>query len=212
MYVPQNYREDRPEVLHDLVRHFGFATLITSGSDGALEANHLPIFLDTSRGQHGVLRGHVARPNTVWQSLAQGRDVLCVFLGPHAYVSPAWYRSAGPHVPTWNYAAVHIWGRPRLIEGPELRRHLFELVEFFESEHAQPWSARSLPEEFLDRMQRAIVGFEIEITRIQGKRKLGQNRTKEDREGAATALASTGDSLAAEIAQLMRSIGTHAGP
>jgi transcriptional regulator len=211
MYVPQNYREDRPQILHDLIRRFAFATLITS-ADGHFEANHLPLFLDASRAEHGVLRGHVARPNTVWQSLSQNREVLCVFLGPHAYISPAWYRSAGPHVPTWNYAAVHVWGRPRLIEGAELRQHLFELVEFFESDHAQPWSARNQPEEFLDRMQRAIVGFEIEITRIQGKRKLGQNRTKEDREGAATALASTGDALAAEISQLMRSIETHAGP
>src|SRR5689334_898547 len=173
MYVPQNYREERPSILHDLIRRFAFATLITNNTDGAFEANHLPLFLDTSRGPRGVLRGHVARPNTVWQSLgAQDSEVLCVFLGPHAYISPAWYRSAGPHVPTWNYAAVHVWGRPRLIDGPELREHLFELVEFFESSRADAWSARTLPEEFIDRMQRAIVGFEIEITRIQGKRKL----------------------------------------
>jgi transcriptional regulator len=192
MYLPQWFREDRPAVLHALVRENSFGTLVTS-RDGALTATHLPFFLDPDRGPHGALLGHVARANPHWRDLATGAEALAIFQGPHAYVSPSWYETQ-PSVPTWNYAVVHAYGTPRVIDsGPELRRILELLVETHEAAQPEPWSISRLPEEYLTRQMRAIVGFAIEVTRWEGKWKLSQNRPAADRERVIAALRSGGE-------------------
>src|SRR5688500_17707071 len=111
MYIPPAYEESRLEVLHAFIRQYSFATLVTQGNAG-LTASHLPFLLDTSRGQQGVLRSHVARPNAQWKDLNLEGEALVIFQGPHAYISPRWYVEKVT-VPTWNYAAVHVYGRPR---------------------------------------------------------------------------------------------------
>jgi len=185
MYVPDHFREARTDVLHDAMRQIGFATLITQG----LEANHLPMLL-----QDGFLRGHVARANPVWK--AGDGEALAIFLGPHAYVSPSWYPSkaeTGKAVPTWNYITVHAKGRIRWIQGADwLRAHVTALSDTHESPRPEPWKVGDAPESFIDALLRAIVGFEMEITQLDGKYKLTQNRSEADREAVADAYAREG--------------------
>jgi transcriptional regulator len=164
MYVPDHFREDRPEVLADAVRRIGFATLVTTG----LEANHLPMLLGG-----GVLRGHVARANPVWK---QGDGAaLAIFLGAHAYVSPGWYPSkalTGKAVPTWNYITVHARGTLRWIQdGDWLRSHVTALSDAHEKTRLEPWKVGDAPARYIDSLLRAIVGFELTIETLEGKYK-----------------------------------------
>lgn len=193
MYIPDPFREDRPEVLHDAMRQIGFATLVTQN----LEANHLPMLLEGN-----VLRGHVARANTVWKS-GEG-EALAIFLGPHAYVSPSWYPSkaeTGKAVPTWNYIAVHARGRIRwLQDGDWLRAHVTALSNAHERARAKPWTIDEAPESYIAAMLKGIVGFELEITHLDGKVKLTQNRDAADRAAVAAAYEREGR---ADMARLM---------
>jgi len=193
MYVPDHFREDRPDVLHDAVRRIGFATLVTQG----LDANHLPMLL-----QDGVLRGHVARANPVWK--AGAGEALAIFLGPHAYVSPNWYPSkaeTGKAVPTWNYITVHARGTIAWIQDADwLRAHVTALSETHERPRENPWSVGDAPASYVDAMLRAIVGFELAVTDIQGKWKLSQNRDDADRAGVRDGLLKDGN---ADLSRLM---------
>jgi transcriptional regulator len=197
MYVPDHFREDRPEVLHEAIRRIGFATLVTHDAQGGLDANHLPMLLE-----NGVLRGHVARANPVWK--AGDGEALAVFLGPHAYVSPNWYPSkaeTGKAVPTWNYITVHAKGRIRwLQEAAWLRAHVTRLSDTHEATRADPWSIGDAPDSYIETMLRGIVGFELTVTQLDGKYKLTQNRDAADREGVRAAFEREGRE---ELARLM---------
>ncbi len=174
MYTPKHFAET-DSAAQALMRDHPFATLISSG-EGGPTASHLPLILDSSRGPHGTLRGHMARANPQWQSFAGATGVLVIFQGPHAYISPAWY-GADQAVPTWNYSAVHAYGTPRVIEAPGAVRALLEdQVALFESGFEQPWDTTGLEEGWLAAMIRGVVAFEIEIARIEAKAKLSQNR------------------------------------
>ena len=185
-------------------------------SGGALVASHLPILLDESRGEKGTLCGHMARANPQWRDFAAlaeaGREVMVVFQGPHAYVSPRWYGpSGGPGgkaVPTWNYMAVHAYGLPRLVEqGPHTRGHLGQLVATQEAGRPEPWSLDSQGDDYVGSMMRGIVAFEIPIARLDAKAKLSQNKTPGERVGVIAALAESEDSLARAVAEEMRARG-----
>ena len=193
MYVPDMFREDRPDVLHDAVRAIGFATLITQG----LEANHLPMLFE-----NGVLRGHVARANPVWKS-GEG-EALAIFLGPHAYVSPNWYPSkaeTGKAVPTWNYITVHAKGTIRWIQDADwLRANVTALSDTYEAGRDQPWKISDAPTSYIDGLLRAIVGFELTIAKLEGKYKLSQNRDAADYAGARDGLVRDGHE---DVARLM---------
>ena len=185
MYVPDHFREDRPEVLAEAIRRIGFATLVTQG----LDANHLPMSLE-----HGVLRGHVARANPVWKA-GEG-EALAIFLGAHAYVSPGWYPSkaaTGKAVPTWNYLTVHARGTIRWIQdGDWLRAHVSALSDSHEAGRENPWAITDAPASYIDSLLRAIVGFELTITKLEGKWKLSQNRDAADSAGVREGLLSDG--------------------
>ena len=185
MYVPDHFREDRPDVLQDAVRRIGFATLVTPNNDGSLEANHLPMLL-----QYGMLRGHVARANPVWK--AGAGEALAIFLGPHAYVSPGWYPSkaeTGKAVPTWNYLTVHARGAINWIQDADwLRAHVGALSQTHEAGRAQPWAITDAPASYVDGLLRAIVGFELTVAKLEGKWKLSQNRDDADRAGVRESL------------------------
>jgi len=193
MYVPDAFREDRPDVLHEAVRRIGFATLVTQN----LDANHLPMLLDGN-----VLRGHVARANPVWKS-GEGA-ALAIFLGPHAYVSPNWYPSkaeTGKAVPTWNYITVHARGTIRWIQDGEwLRANVTALSQVHEAGLPAPWQVSDAPASYVDGLLRAIVGLELTIESLQGKYKLSQNRDAADRAGVREAFAREGRD---DIARLM---------
>lgn len=203
MYVPPAFRETDLQTIQALITSHSFGILVTS-THRAPFATHLPFLLDAGRGDYGTLRGHVARANPQWQGFTEAQEALVIFQGPHAYISPTWYKTA-PSVPTWNYVAVHAYGQPRVLEDEAaLRELLRDLIEQHERSLPQPWSMDQLPEDYLRGMTRAIVGFEIVITRLEAKRKLSQNRSTEDQIGAAAGLETLSDELAGAIASLMR--------
>lgn len=201
MYIPAPFAETRVDVLHGFVRAHPFATMVTTGDDGLPFATHLPLLLDAGRGPHGTLCGHVARPNPQAADLAAAREVLAVFHGPHAYVSPTWYATA-PSVPTWNYAVVHAYGVPRVVDDPAAVRDLLEAaVRAFEAP-GSPWTTSDLPARYLESMTAGVVAFELPIQRLEGKFKLSQNRPQADRDGVIAALGSR-DAEARAVAGMM---------
>jgi transcriptional regulator len=195
MYIPAAFRETRLERLHALIREHSLGTLV-SHVQGQLFATHLPFILDAGRN---TLRGHMARANPQWRDLSQAES-LVIFQGPHAYISPAWYVSQLT-VPTWNYEVAHVYGVPSLVEDPTCVRELLdETVRTFD---ASGWTTGNVPEEYIANLQKAIVAFEIPISRIEGKRKLGQNRPVEDALSAAAGLRATGDETDMSVAEAM---------
>ncbi len=209
MYIPDAFREADQTTLHQVIRDHSFATLV-SHSAGALFASHLPLLLDAARGDRGTLRGHMARANPQWRDFNDGAEVLAIFHGPHAYISPSWYETH-PAVPTWNYVAVHAYGIPRMIEDrAELLELLKASVQLYESGFEKPWQL-DVPEKFLEKMMDMIVGFEIPISRLEGKLKLNQNRPAADRGSVIRELNRSSDPVAIAIAELMAARTPRAG-
>jgi transcriptional regulator len=204
MYVPKHFDAPDQAWCHVLIERESFALLVSTGGDGAPFATHLPLLLDRDRGPRGTLVGHLARANPHARLLAEGASTLAVFQGPHAYVSPGWYR-VHPSVPTWNYVAVHAYGRPVVVEEPgRVKALLDRLVKTYEDGRAEPWRFDTLPGDYVDGMIRGIVAFELPIDRLEGKAKLSQNRGAEDRASAIQGLEATADPLATATAALMR--------
>ena len=186
MYIPQQFREDDKATLQSFIREHSFGVLVTQGNDAPF-ATHLPFLYEAERGAYGMLMAHMARANPQWHSFDGEREALVIFSGPHAYVSPSWYDVA-LSVPTWNYAAVHVYGVPRIIEdGEMLYEQLKLLIETNEAQFERPWRFE-LPENYIQNMMRGVVGFTLEITRLEGKFKMSQNRTATEREKVIAAL------------------------
>jgi transcriptional regulator len=193
MYIPNHFRESDERVLAEFIDAYAFGTLVTI-ERGAPFASHLPFLLDR---EGRTLHAHVARGNPQWQHIAADADVLVMFQGPHGYVSPTWY--AGPGVPTWNYTAVHVYGRARVLDDAAATgRHIEKLAARFERGSAAPW----VPE-YDSRMLSGIVGIEIAIGEIQGKFKVSQNRSAEDRARVATRLEARGTDESTTLAKLV---------
>lgn len=211
MYIPSVNREENIAVLHRMMQANSFATLVTSdgtSGGGAPVATHLPVLLRSEEGDCGVLVAHLARANSQWRHFQPGREVLVIFQDAHAYVSPSYY-TPGFSVPTWNYSAVHAYGIPRIVEEPvAVMAMLDELVAVYEQPRPAPYET-DWGDGRVVKMTGAIVAFTIEITRLEGKRKLSQNRTLADRQGVIDAL-QDGNSdeqkvaaaMAADLAQL----------
>jgi transcriptional regulator len=204
MYIPSAFAEADTPKLHDFMRRHSFAVL-TSHGEGGLIASHLPLLLDPEAGPQGHLLGHMARANPQWRHVAG--EVLVVFSGPHVYVSPSWYEEGGT-VPTWNYVAVHAYGTFHVVEGRDaLLDILRRSVRTYEDPRPEPWA---FDEEapHVETLLRAIVGFRVEITRLEGKWKLSQNHPEGRRRKVERALAGRSDedsvAIAAMMAQLMR--------
>jgi transcriptional regulator len=178
-----------------------FATLVTRGERG-LTASHLPFLLDREAGAHGTLLAHMARANDQWREFGDGAEALVIFQGEHGYISPAWYE-VHPSVPTWNYAAAHAYGTPRVInDEADVRRVLERLVRAHESDRAEPW-VMDLPEDYYAGMVRGIVAFEIPISRLEGKFKLSQNRPTVDQQHVLEHLTSSVDPDQQALGNLM---------
>jgi len=164
----------------------GFCSLVTFGSDG-LSASHVPVMLDTESGPYGKIYGHLAKANPQWQNADLNLDALVMFTGPDAYISPSWYetkKATGKVVPTWNYVAVHAYGKLEIFHDPQRLLNLVtKLTEKHESGRDLPWSVEDAPPEFIQGLLSAIVGFELPIIRLEGKWKMSQNQTEENRSG-----------------------------
>lgn len=197
MYIPAPFQVADSAKLAAFIREHSFATLVTHDGTAPF-ASHLPMLFRQGAGPHGTLVGHMARANAQWRHFADGREVLAIFHGPHGYISPSWYQTQ-PAVPTWNYATVHAYGVPVVFDDHErVAALLSETVSAYDS----AWSGE-LPVEFRDKLMQAIVAFEIPLTRIEGKFKLGQNRPPADRQGVFDALTASGDPDNLALAQLM---------
>ena len=205
MYQPVHFREDRLDVQHTLIETHPLGILITAGPAGLL-ANPLPFLIDRTSGEHGTLRAHLARANPHWQELTAVTECLVVFQGADDYITPSWYASKREHgrvVPTWNYATVHVWGRPIVIEDQAwLRRQLDDLTRLKEGRRREPWGVNDAPADFVAAQIRGIVGIEIPITRIEGKWKVSQNRPEPDRAGVIQGLGAEG-AASAGMAELV---------
>jgi transcriptional regulator len=206
MYIPSPFDVSDGHVLESFINRYGFATLITSSSAGLI-ASHIPIRLQT-RGDARCLIGHVARANNQWHAFDGKTEALAIFHGPHAYVSPTWYATS-PAVPTWNYAAVHVYGKPAASDERAFNTAaLLDLVAKYESGRANPWRAEGLAPDVFDKLASAIVAFDMPVERIEGKFKLGQNRSRDDRLGMLAGLEGEGTSDAELLARFIRE---HAG-
>lgn len=207
MYTARPHQDHDIDRLHGLMRKTRLALLVTQGEQGLL-ATHLPVLVDVAEGEQGTVYGHLAQANRQWQDLAQGGEALLVFAGADAYVSPTYYPSKAQDprtVPTWNYLAVHAYGTVEVLQdAPSLLAIVTRLTELHEQDKASPWKVSDAPEDYLASMLRAIVGFRFSIRRVQGARKLSQNRSPADVEGVRASLAASLDPQDHSLAALMR--------
>jgi len=202
MYTPPPFAEDDPEVVAAMIARARLGALVTHGPQG-LSATHLPFLYDREAGR---LLAHLARPNP-HPALAGDGEAMVIFSGPEAYVSPGWYPSkadTGRQVPTWNYEAVHVYGRLEWFQDRDRLRDLLDrLTAAHEAGRSAPWALSDAPE-YVERLLGGIVGVELSITRIEAKRKLSQNKPERDRAGVADGLAASEDPRDRTVAALMR--------
>jgi transcriptional regulator len=205
MYIPASFAAN-DDVVRDLLTHHGAADLITATSEGLL-ATFLPFLYDPTVGEHGALLGHLARNNAQWRHEVKG-EALVVVHGPDAYVSPSWYASKAEHsrvVPTWNYLTAHVYGHLVVHDEPTWVEDLVRrLTERHEVSRPQPWSVDDAPPRFVRGQLRAIVGLELQISRVEAKAKLSQNRPPADIDGVIAGLTASGDAESATAVRAAR--------
>ena len=206
MYLPKDFKEERVPVMHEAIRQARLGTLITLGPDG-MEASHIPMLVDPEPAPFGTLRGHIARANPQWRRATSGAQALAIFLGPDAYITPAWYetkRQSGKVVPTWNYVAVHAYGPLEFYEDADrLLALVTRLTETHEAGRDRPWAVSDAPGDYVAGMLRAIVGVELPIARLEGKWKMSQNRPAADRVGTIAGLTAEGGEKEVAVAEIV---------
>lgn len=212
MYVPRTFAENRTDVLVDFIARYGFATVVTNASNGPA-ASHVPVLYERGDSEHGDLFLHLARPNPQVEDLRKSDlEVLAMFQGPHAYISPTWY-ATHPSVPTWNYSAVHVYGMPEVLHDIEqVKRVVVDLSERYESTSKTPWRFSALPDDYAQRMLYGIVVFRVRITRFEAKFKMSQNRDARDRAGVIAGLRAEGSADALATAKIMNNLDAGDSP
>ncbi|TDV52776.1 PaiB family negative transcriptional regulator [Pseudomonas graminis] len=206
MYTPSYFKDEDIASLHGQIEATRLATLVTFDETG-LQASHIPLLLEPTQGSQGTLYGHLAKANPQWKALETGAEALLIFLGADAYISPSFYAAKAEHgkvVPTWNYLAVHAYGRADVFTDPgQLLQVVTGLTNKHEASRAEPWAVSDAPADYIEKMLNGIVGFAIPIERLEGKRKLNQNRSAKDIAGVSKGLALSQDPSDQKIAQLM---------
>ncbi len=206
MYRPDHFRVDDLPMMHALMRARPLVALVSGGPEG-LYASHLPTVLKDD-GPYGAVEFHLARANPHWKQLAERDEALMIFQGPEGYITPNWYPSKAEHakvVPTWNYAAVHAYGRAEVMQDKDwIRSHVAELTAQQERSELQPWALTDAPETYIAAMVRGIVGFRLVISRLEGKWKMSQNREMQDRAGVVEGLAKRAQGDDPEIAKIVQ--------
>jgi transcriptional regulator len=206
MYIPAAFKDDDVESIRATIHNARLASLVTATTEGPI-ATPLPLFLDETEGERGVLYGHLAKANRQWQLPPIG-EALAIFPGAEAYVTPSWYatkRETGKVVPTWNYIAVHVYGPVEFFQEPErLLDVVTRLTNKHEQSRAEPWAVADAPSDFVAAQLRGIVGVRVPVLRVEGKRKMSQNRSETDRAGVAAGLASSENPRDREVAPLIQ--------
>jgi transcriptional regulator len=209
VYIPPHFNEERVDVLHQLVREHGLATLVTYGPSGLI-ASHVPLVLDTSDSAtpYGTLRGHLSRANQQWRDYSPDVPALAIFAGPQHYITPSWYPAKTEHgkvVPTWNYIVVHAYGRLETYEDREsLLANVEALTTHHEASRAEPWKVSDAPASYIDAQLKGIIGISLRIDRLEGKWKISQNRSAADQASVAAALQEAGSDASVAMAETMR--------
>jgi transcriptional regulator len=211
VYIPPHFNEERIDVLHELIREHGLATLVTYGPSGLI-ASHVPLVLDTSSSgadaaPYGTLRGHLSRANQQWRDYSPDVQALAIFAGPQHYITPSWYRAKTEHgkvVPTWNYIVVHAYGRLETYDDREsLLANVEALTTHHEANRAEPWKVSDAPASYIDAQLKGIIGISLRIDRLEGKWKISQNRSAADQASVADALHDAGTDTSIEMAETM---------
>ncbi len=207
MYIPSYFKPEEIAAVHEMMARTGFVSLVTNTADG-LVATQAPVLLDPAAGEHGVLRGHIARANPQWKTALAEQEALAIFTGPHGYVSPQWYASNREHgrvVPTWNYAVVHAYG-PVTFSGDRdlLLEIVTRLTEKHEAGFEHPWKVSDAPADYIEGLLKAIVAFKMPITRLEASWKLSQNKSEADRRGVTEGLQERGEKIAEEMEKMYR--------
>lgn len=203
MYIPSNMKISHLSAAHDFIDEFGFGVIISS----SLTGTHLPFILHRDEGGHGVLYSHCAKANPHWKEL-DNQEVLIIFSGPHSYISPSWYAQV-PAVPTWNYAAVHAYGVASLLDDKQTLDAVDAVVNKYEPDLLVKKSI--ITDEYKDKMLLGIVGIKIELSAVEGKLKLGQQRKKEDQIGVYNALRQSSSPEDQALALYMKKINLGTG-
>ena len=205
MYNPPAFNEQEIAVVHAMIRESRLANLVTASAEGMI-ASPIPMILEAGEGKNGVLYGHVAKANPQWKATPTG-EALAIFMGLDAYISPSWYatkRESGKVVPTWNYLAVHAYGPVEFFhEADRLLRVVSALTTRHEQKMPSPWKVTDAPSDFIAAQLKGIVGIRLEISRLEGKRKLSQNRNEADRAGVVGGLSASDDPSDRTIAGLI---------
>jgi len=200
MYTPFSFKEDNPDVLFNLIEAHNFGVLFSQHQEQP-EATHLPFLVDRNRGNNGILIAHFAKANKHWQKINAEKEVLTVFQGPHTYISPSFYKNR-TEVPTWNYATVHVYGKPRVVEDSnELRAMVVRLTHYHEDSLDSDWKLTEVSKKDFETDLKAIVGLEIEISRMEGKFKFNQNKSTEDQKSVISHLDKKG---LQDVSQIMK--------
>lgn len=206
MYIPSAFKHDDLGSLHTLIEQTRLAILVTHDEHG-MQATHLPLLLRPDESSNGALYGHLAKANPQWRALENGAEALVIFPGSDAYISPSFYPAKAEHgkvVPTWNYVAVHAYGIAQVFHDPQrLLDVVSGLTDKHENGRASPWAVGDAPADYIDKMLGAIVGFALPIERLEGKRKLGQNRSAADIAGVREGLTASADIKDQELARQM---------
>lgn len=207
MFQPPIFREERTEVMQALMRDHPLASIVSSAT-GTLTADHVPLVLHADEGERGILRGHIAAGNPLFRMTDGPIEVLAIFQGPQAYVTPSWYASKTEHgkvVPTWNYVVVHARGTLRFIRETDwLLGHLHELTRRHKADRPTPWAVSDAPPDFVARQLRGLAGFEIAIAELEGTWKVSQNKNAADRKGVETGLRNESGPQEASISELVK--------
>ncbi|OGB25996.1 MAG: hypothetical protein A3I66_09875 [Burkholderiales bacterium RIFCSPLOWO2_02_FULL_57_36] len=212
MHVQNIFEETRTEILHALMRDYPLASVVTMTEEG-MDANNIPFELDSSAGALGTLRCHVGRSNPIWQSFRNDPQILTIFQGPNAYISPRWYingQKSRRVFPSWNYAVVHAYGVMQVIDDRAwLLEHLSRLASHNEKSLPSPWQLQEASPEFAEQAVANIIGLEISITKLVGKWQVSQQRTAADRESVSNALLARPNDVSAATAELIRRVDHH---
>jgi len=209
LYNPPWFRENDLGIIREEIGRIGFGTLVTVSSTGNILASHVPMLLDTTKGEQGQLRGHIARANLQWRDTKTGSEGLAIFLGPDAYITPRWYetkRQTGKVVPTWNYVAIHVRGPVTFFTDADwLKENVTSLTKKHEFGAETPWKIADAPSDYIGTELKAIVGFEMAISRMEGKWKMSQNRPERDRVGVVEGLSERNENQDLEVLENVRS-------
>jgi transcriptional regulator len=200
MYIPELYKNENEEEITTFLRNNSFGILVNL-LDGQLWATHIPLELEENESGKKLLYGHISKDNPQWKGFQSNADILAIFSGPHSYISSSWYEKE--NVPTWNYIAVHVYGKIKIIEGDDVIASLKRLTDKYEQNSKNPVRLEDLSEKTM-RQVAGIVAFEIEIDRIEAVKKMSQNRNERDYSNIVSELEKTDDAASKEVVAIMK--------